>query len=98
MNIKKISVLKHIQRPTHLYIGIVSKQDQFKYYDEKVFLPFLILNEHNIIDTLYEEIDCNDCRNYWIKIYPRLTSRIFNFSCVESGTIDGIKNIEKCAN
>ena len=89
--------LININRPTNISFGDYRYKKQITYLDEKVFLPFLMDNENNSIDLKYEDFDCNDCRNYWLKKQPKLVPRLFNTKCSNGKVILDPVNFKNCS-
>lgn len=59
-----IDSLSNIKRPTELSLD---ENRNFKFIDEKIFLPFIESNPQNRV-RLYgtTQLDCKDCRSYWM--------------------------------
>ena len=88
--------LINIKRPTNILFGGIGYPKQVTYLDEKVFLPFLLDNENNTIDLKYNDFDCNDCRNYWLKKQPKLIPRLLNIKFSNGKLLLDPDNFEKC--
>jgi hypothetical protein len=63
------------------------------YLAEDVFYRFLQENPKNTIQLKFLEIDCNDCRNAWIRNKADARNRVKNFFC-KNGT--HIEQLDKC--
>ena len=88
-----------LQRPTLLNIGNVNQTDpqNIDYLNEKSFLPFLSANELNQIIFYYNnQIDCNDCRNYWIIKNPKFSANIKRIFCTNKKNITDSSNFKNC--
>ena len=73
----------NINKPTKLYLGYFASNDDFSwksaYLPEKTFLPFLQISDKN--QVLFQEsddfpLDCNDCRNAWLKNNPNELKKV----------------------
>ena len=83
------------QRPTRLSLDIGNKA-HITYLDEKVFLPFLMANSQNTINLRHHNIDCEDCRNYWLIENPGLLSNINNLLCSDNHEFTNNSNFKTC--
>ncbi len=63
--------------------------------DRKVFQPFYDINEENIVNV--QDIDCLDCRNYWLVEKNDYSNKLFGISCSNYQKIaDLAKNFKGC--
>ena len=88
--------LLNMKRVTKLKFGNACCPKQMVFLNEKPFLPFLLQNQKNTIDLDYEEFDCNDCRNYWIRRNTNITSRVINLKCSNGKTLLDQNNFKMC--
>ena len=86
--------LTKFRRPTTIRIQPDSINGFHMIIQEKAFLPFLKSDDRNKIE-LQLSLDCDDCRNYWIKRNPNLIEQIINLSCENSKWNDPV-NFSKC--
>ena len=91
-----VDSLTGINRPTKLVLATSAQRNVLTYLDEKVFKPFLLDNSKNLIELYGRGIDCQDCRNFWIKNNPSLLKKILNFSCANGKGIYDCKNFNNC--
>jgi Leucine-rich repeat (LRR) protein len=95
----KDSSLSYIRRPTIL--SIVGNLG-FTYLNESVFKPFLESNPENRIHIknslsfVENSIDCNDCKNYWIKKDPKFLGKIDLTHCSNGKEFMNSSNFAKC--
>ena len=92
----QVGSLTGIDRPTRLILATSTKRNVLTYLNEKIFLPFLLDNSKNIIELVGEGLDCQDCRNIWIKNNPALLKKILNFSCADGKRIMDCDNFKNC--
>ena len=67
------------------------------YLDEKAFLTFLLADERNVIIT-DQLLDCNDCRNVWLRNYRIIDKRINNLTCSNRKLLNDSSNFISCNN
>lgn len=95
----KDSSLSYIRRPTIL--SIVGNLG-LTYLNESVFKPFLESNPENRIHIknslsfVENSIDCNDCKNYWIKKDPKFLGKIDLTHCSNGKEFMNSSNFAKC--
>jgi hypothetical protein len=86
-----------IKRPTILDL---SKNKAITYLAEKIFRPFLESNPKNTIELFnfdgVENIDCNDCENYWLRKYPEINDRNLFKKCSNGQNFKDSTNFPKC--
>jgi hypothetical protein len=59
----EIGSFDNLRKPAILHLG----RTLMTYLDEKIFSPFSELNHQNFIIANYK-LNCDDCKNYWLKI------------------------------
>lgn len=69
---------------------------QMKVLDEKIFLPFLKLNELNKIGMRGQPFDCDDCQNAWIKKMLKLDQQFEGLKCANGKDPKDAANFAKC--
>ena len=80
----------NIHKPTKLYFGHdenVFDDDNsltsITYLPEKTFLPFLQISDNNLVLLEGFPLDCNDCRNAWLKNNPNELKKVFTKIYIE---------------
>ena len=81
----------NLKRPANLIIN----GNGNPYLEEKVFLPFLLADERNVLTT-DQLLDCNDCRNVWLKKYKAIHNRVKSLTCSNSKLLTDSSNFVKC--
>ena len=98
----------NIAKPTKLYLGHFANDDDYwktpiKYLPEKTFLPFLQISDKNRlvlngVDNYH--LDCNDCRNAWLKNNPKELTKVsdafFPLECGNKKKLDDKDNFQNC--
>ena len=92
-----VGSLTGINRPTKLVLATSAERHVLTYLDEEIFKPFLLDNSKNLIELNGKGIDCQDCRNIWIKDNPALLRKILNFKCANGEDIQNCKNFNNCS-
>lgn len=89
--------LTGIQRPTRIYFGLPTCNQNLTHLKYEIFYPFLNQHQQNKIDLgkLCENIIC-DCKINWIAKF-RLESRVKNLKC-KNNMMSGLKSDAKCQN
>ena len=87
--------LTKLKRPTYISIDIPNNSS-FQYLDQKIFEPFLLSNDNNAIQIWTGSIDCNDCRNYWMKKNPTLLKRLIKINCSNHNPLNDTVNFKGC--
>ena len=78
------------KRPIRLNMSFTN----ITYLDEKIFLPFFVKNNKNLLYLFGVKIDCMDCRNYWLIKYKEYISRISQMKCSNGNQILNKKNFK----
>ena len=97
----------NIGKPTKLYLGnLVGNNTYWKtpitYLPEKTFLPFLKISNENriVLNKMDYHLDCNDCRNAWLKNNPNELKKVNDGSspliCANKKKIDDGDNFQNC--
>ena len=89
----------NIGRPADFhYMGVVDDldSDRIKFLDQKVFEPFFKANKQNMVVLKYEVLDCNDCRNKWLRDKPEYGNRVEILRCSNRRTFDSQDNFASC--
>ncbi len=86
----------NIKRPTNLLLFSDPSVGNLTYLDERIFLPFLSLNE-NKINLKNQNIDCNDCRSYWLNKNHQFIERIVNLKCNNGKSFMDENNFSNCS-
>ena len=87
----------NIRRPTRLtFFNYYNGPQRITYLDEKVFLPFLLENSKNVVELITEELNCNDCRNYWMKQHSVISNRITFQGCTNKRPLNYPGNFNNC--
>ena len=94
------SSLTKLKRPCEINLDTLYPLDHtlFSYLDQKVFEPFLILNTNNKIILHERNLDCSDCRNYWLKKNPNLLKQVFYYKCSNGKMLEDLVNFKNCSN
>ena len=70
----------NIRKPTKFYLADqywnILLQTPITYLPEKTFLPFLQMSDNNRIELSEFHLDCNDCRNAWLKNNPNQLNKV----------------------
>ena len=74
----------YIHKPNKLYLGHYVPDNDYwktciKYLPEKTFLPFLQISDKNrlVLNWIDDyHLDCNDCRNAWLKNNPNELKKV----------------------
>ena len=85
--------LSNIKRPVNIGFGF--KDNNITYLDEKIFRLFLDSNQANHLDMQYQPLDCQDCRNVWLR-NSTYHKRISQLKCSNGKLVDEAGNFEKC--
>jgi hypothetical protein len=94
-----INSLSNINRPTKLGLYL---NPNFKFFDEKVFLPFLESNPLNRIvwgkgtEPEKTNLDCDDCRSYWLVKDTKYFNRFDNLFCANGNDFRSSANFKGC--
>ena len=86
--------LIHIKRAT--FLGVGNGANNFEYLDETTFMGFLNQTSANIINMLYTNMDCNNCKNYWLRKHPKLLSQLYYLKCSNGKQFDDPANFSSC--
>ncbi len=85
--------LNNLKRPTDLELG---GNTRLTYLDQTIYQPFF---ESNAKKSLFfgesKEIDCNDCRNYWLKKDPKYSNRTDLTICLNGRKYKDSRNFAK---
>ena len=73
------------------------KDSSIQYLDQKVFEPFLLTKAANKIQKWTGSLNCDDCRNYWMKKNPSLFKKFVNPQCSNEYAVDNPENFKKCS-
>ena len=88
----------NIGRPAKIhFMGFIddNDSDRIKFLDKNVFQPFLDANKDNKIVLKYEVLDCNDCRNQWLK-NAEYANRVYLLRCSNERPFDSEENFISC--
>ncbi len=89
-----IGLLNSLKRPTTLDLSFNSK---LTYLDQRIFQPFLKSNvENKIIIDSDQQLDCDDCRTYWLKKEPKYLNRTQFGLCSNNRKFIDKSNFAKC--
>lgn len=91
--------LAHIGRPAEFhFMGHLESEnsDKIKFLDQNSFEPFFKADPHNTVVFKYEVLDCNDCRNKWLKTTPEYGNRVTPLKCSNGIKFDSQANFAKC--
>ena len=70
---------------------------QLKYLDEKVFENFMNdVDELNQIYLVNNELDCEDCKNVWLRKHMKLQSKIKPLKCSNGLDFNAFDTFNKC--
>ena len=97
----------NILKPTKLYLGhhYYHRDTLITYLPEKTFLPFLWVSPNNLIGLFGVNLDCNDCRNAWLKNHTMELKRIMRavrlttlkpLTCANKRNFDDERNFNDC--
>ncbi len=70
------------------------KNKNLQFLNETVFADFLKLNEKNRIEM--EELNCTDCRNYWLVKDQLYNPQLVTIKCSNGKLINDINNFKNC--
>ena len=84
--------LTKLKRPTKLEIDILKTN----YLNQKIFEPYLLTNTQNVIKIWSGFIDCQDCRNYWIKRNASFLKRLIETKCSNQKLLNDTDNFKNC--
>ena len=84
--------LTRFKRPVYIE-GVFTKEN---YLDEHTFKSFLNANPQNRIDMFSVRLDCNNCKNFWIRKHPDLWERIVRLQCSNKKQINDPDNFKNC--
>jgi len=91
-----VNALNNFKRPVVLKHRCKWNERQISYLNENVFGPFLNANEGNEIRGFFNYfnpilcpivLDCNDCRNNWLKNSQKYSGRIHDLRCTDGKPI-----------
>ena len=85
-----------LKRPTNLILNNTVQPNMVKHLNEKAFLTFLSENGHNTITLVNNLLDCNDCRNAWLREQQELQSRVNPIKCLDGKDFNDFKNFKNC--
>ncbi len=85
----------NLKRPSHLILG---GNYEMTYLNESIFAPYFGLNPKNTIDLRENfQLDCDDCRSYWIKKWYNYSDRIkTNNICSNGNDLRSDSNFKNC--
>jgi hypothetical protein len=74
------------------------KNNPIKFVDKKIFLPFFELNSGNNLRFGDIELDCDDCRSFWLKheFEGKFNNRIDYLTCSNGKSFANNTNFENC--
>ena len=84
--------LSHFKRPVHLDLS----GEQIEYLDENIFKNFLNSNPHNEVDMSSIELDCDNCKNFWLTKHAIILKRISFLECANKKKLDDPDNFAEC--
>ena len=87
--------LERFKRPTKIQF-IYAGDSIFGYLDEKIFQPFLKANPENQIASYIGFLDCNDCRNSWLKKNHELIKQVIHLPCTNQKKINDSSSFANC--
>ena len=86
---------KHFKIPVFITLG--EPANHFEYLDEKVFKNFLNSNPQNGVEMRYQRIDCNNCKNLWLKNQdPDILQRLLRLKCSNKKALNDPDNFKNC--
>jgi hypothetical protein len=84
------------RRPTVLNSQCLKLPCKLTYLDEKEFSRFLDLNDNNKISLSNHQIDCTDCRSYWLRKNEKYIQRIVSLTCIDGKQFMDNSNFINC--
>ena len=88
--------LTHFRRP--IFMHVFFQGNHFEYLDENVFKFFLKSNPKNMIFMNDVKIDCDNCKNYWLRKRENslMIDRIESLSCSNNKKFNNLDNFNEC--
>jgi hypothetical protein len=96
----EIGAFNGLNKPTHLFFNYgPNDKTNITYLDKHVFEPFVSDNrsglESNRID-MFETLDCNDCRNYWLLQNENYKFKVKALICSNHKMLTDSSNFKLC--
>ncbi len=85
--------LSLLKRPTTLNLRFSS--NKLTFLKQTVFKPFLLANQQNVVN-LGIDLDCNDCRSYWLTHFPEVEKRFRDIRCGNGNLLNDKRNFINC--
>ncbi len=70
-------------------------ENQIKFLDKKIFLPFLESNYNNSVNLGDIKLDCDDCQNYWLR-NSKIVKRFDYLNCMNGKLFEDKTNFAVC--
>ena len=87
--------LEKLKRPTIVDLDPPSS-NYFSYLDQKIFQTFLMANAKNQIEMSEWSLNCNDCRNYWLKRESGFLKQLIKSKCSSGKDLNDTANFINC--
>jgi Leucine-rich repeat (LRR) protein len=89
-----IGAFNNLNRPTWLYLSYREDINNITYLDQHIFETFLYNNKNNQI--ILNELDCNDCRSFWLFKNAKFSPQIERLECKNGTNFSESSNFSKC--
>jgi hypothetical protein len=91
-----IGAFNNLNRPAWLYFSYREIINNITYLDQHIFEPFLYNNKNN--EIILNQLDCNDCRSFWLFKNAKLSPQISRLECANGNKFSEISNFLECKN
>jgi hypothetical protein len=90
-----VGAFSHLNRPTRLYLDAwLNESNNITFLDQRIFEPFFNANNRNEIQA--SNLDCDDCRSYWLVKDNRFSQQLTKIYCSDSKQVSDNKNFANC--
>jgi hypothetical protein len=89
-----IGAFNNLNRATWLYLSYRQIINNITYLDQHIFEPFLHNNKNNQI--ILNQLDCNDCRSFWLFKNTKLSPQISRLECANGKNFSESSNFSEC--
>ena len=91
-----VNSLTKFKRSARIIIDM-PKDSAIQYLNQKIFEPFLLSKVDNKVAIWTGSLNCDDCRNYWLKRNPNLLKQLVDARCTSGKSISDPINFKNCS-
>ncbi len=83
-----------LNRPTYIIFSFGFNFNNITYLDQHIFEEFMNNNQQNAISS--NNIDCNDCRSFWLFQNKKFSQQFSLLKCSNSIDFSNVNNFHDC--